>query len=82
MRSRPLHDLPSWLQHNRRAVGERIRDLRLSAGLSQVELGQRVDLDHKTISRYENGLRNVGIDEVALLSRALGVRPERLFRDE
>jgi transcriptional regulator with XRE-family HTH domain len=79
MRSR---DLPSWLQQNRWAVGARIRDLRTDANLSQVQLGEQAQLDHKTISRYENGVRNLGIDEAALIARALGVPLSHLFPGE
>jgi len=75
-------DLPLWLQQNRWAVGARIRELRTDANLSQVQLGERAHLDHKTVSRYENGLRNLGIDEAALIARALGVPLARLFPDE
>lgn len=81
MRSRSS-DLPTWLRQHRQAVGIRIRALRLAAGLSQVQLGERADMDHKTISRYENGLRNIGIDEVALIAHALDVPSWRLLRDE
>jgi transcriptional regulator with XRE-family HTH domain len=75
-------DLPTWLQRHRWDVGIRIRSLREEQGLSQVQLGERAGMDHKTVSRYENGLRDFGIDEAALLARALGVPSWRLFRDE
>lgn len=81
MRSNP-DDLPEWLQRHRWEVGARIRSLRQAASLSQIQLGERVHIDHKSISRYENGLRNLGIDEAAIIARGLGVPVWRLFRDE
>jgi transcriptional regulator with XRE-family HTH domain len=37
-------------------------------------------VDHKAISRYENGLRNVGVDELTRLADALGVELWQLVR--
>jgi putative transcriptional regulator len=79
MRSR---DLPQWLRQNRWDIGARIRAYRIRADLSQVELGDLAQLDHKTVSRYENGQRNLGIDEAALIARALNIPLADLFADE
>lgn len=69
-------------QRHRWAVGQRIRTLRRDAGLSQVTLAERTGLDHRTISRAENGRHNIGIDQLYRISRGLGVPSWRLFRDE
>lgn len=37
------------------AIGERVHGLRKSAGLSQIELGRRIGIDHSYVSRLEHG---------------------------
>lgn len=78
----PIQDLPPRLRQQRHEVGARLRQLRQEAGLSQVQLQERSGVDNKSISRYENGLRNVGLDDLVRLADGLGVPPWRLFRDE
>ncbi|MEV7770607.1 helix-turn-helix transcriptional regulator [Kitasatospora sp. NPDC086791] len=73
--------LPNLLQQERWAVGSRLRSLRRERGLSQVQLQALSGVDNKTISRVENGHRNVGLDELVRLSLALGVPTWRLLRD-
>lgn len=63
-------------------VGARIRGIRVDRGMSQVDLQNAAGLDNKTVSRVENGHRNVGIDYLARIARALDVPLWRLFRDE
>lgn len=60
--------------------GERIREARTAAGLSQEQLALRVQLGghsltQKAISRIEAGQRVVPDYEVLLLAEALGVDP-------
>lgn len=78
----PANDLQPWLQQHRWDVGARIRRLRTQRDISQVALADLAGLDHKSISRYENGRRNLGLDEAAMIARALGVPTWRLLRDD
>lgn len=64
---------------HRREVGDRIRQLRTDAGLSQLALAERAGLDHRTISRAENARRAVSIDIAARIAHALGVPSRDLF---
>ena len=75
----PTEPLPDWIQQHRWAVGTRIREARHTAGLSQVQLADRAGIDHKTISRAENGVYAVSIDQLARLARALGVSSAALL---
>jgi transcriptional regulator with XRE-family HTH domain len=75
----PADALPDWIQQHRWAVGARIRDHRHTAGLSQVQLAEQAGIDHKTISRAENGVYAVSIDQLARLARALGVSSAELL---
>lgn len=62
-------------------MGARIRALRLAAGLSQVQLAERVGLDHRTISRAENGRHAISIDVAYRIATGLGQPSWALFRD-
>lgn len=57
---------------------ERLRELRLKAGLSQAELAARAGLCHQSISHYELG-NKIPTDEVlVLLAQSLGISAQRL----
>jgi transcriptional regulator with XRE-family HTH domain len=51
---------------------ERLRALRLAAGLTQEELAARVGRTHATVSDYERGRRRPRPDLLAALARVLG----------
>ncbi len=63
----------------RAAFGRRVRELRLSLGLSQEELAERADLHRNYIGGIERGERNVGILNVGKLAEALAVSIAELF---
>jgi transcriptional regulator with XRE-family HTH domain len=75
-------NLPPWIQQHRWTVGHRIRTLRRAAGLTQQQLAERIGIDLKTISRAENGVYAISIDQAARIARGLDVPTDRLFRDE
>lgn len=75
----PLDPLPDWLIPRRRQVGARIRAARTHAGLTQLELGNRVGRDHRTVHRWEYGARVPSLDDLLLLADALGVQPQEFF---
>jgi transcriptional regulator with XRE-family HTH domain len=54
-------------------VGERVREARLTAGLSQEDLGAKVGLDRTMIAKIEAGVRRVDALELIKLSSALSV---------
>lgn len=53
--------------------GERVRELRKKAGLSQEQFAERCELDRTYIGGIERGERNVSLQNIAVLARALGV---------
>lgn len=65
----------------RRAFGRRVRELRQAQGLSQEGLAERSGLHRTYISSLERGRRNVGLDNVHTLAKALGVKPSALLED-
>lgn len=67
---------------DRGAFGRRVRTLRLARGFSQEELAERAGLHRTYVSSLERGQRNVGLDNIHALARALDVTPAELFEDE
>lgn len=54
-------------------LGERVRESRLAAGLSQAELGERVGLDRTMVAKIEAGSRRVDAFEMVRLASVLDV---------
>jgi transcriptional regulator with XRE-family HTH domain len=69
----PLDPEPDWLLPRRREIGARIRVARLAANLTQMELGERIGRDHRTIHRWEYALSEPNLSDLLLLADALGV---------
>ena len=66
----------------RRAFGQRLRAYRRAASLTQRELGLRAGMHRAYIGAVERGERNISIDNVERLARALRVAPQSLFPPE
>ncbi|MFI8299973.1 helix-turn-helix domain-containing protein [Streptomyces nigra] len=76
----PLDPMPDWVPARRREIGERIRTVRRDAGLSQVELGERIGRDHKTVHRYETAISAPSLIDLLLIAHALDVPLAELVR--
>jgi transcriptional regulator with XRE-family HTH domain len=59
--------------------GNRLRELRLSLLLTQVELAQQAELTESTVNRLELGHHPARISSVRKLAKALGVPPSELL---
>ena len=62
------------------ALGERLRNARTTAGLTQEQLAAKTRLHRTFIGSVERGERNVSILNLRLLSRKLRVTLEALLR--
>lgn len=58
---------------------ERLRELRKQKGLSQTELGERVEVHYTHIGRYERGVSRPAADTLKRLADALGVSGDYLL---
>lgn len=56
-----------------KSVGERIKELRQKAGLTQAELAEKVGFQPQTVSNWENGSREPDIAALAKLASLFGV---------
>lgn len=63
----------------RRAVGGRVRSLRVALGISQEELAGRAGLHRNYIGSVERGERDVGIVALGRIASALGVSLAEFF---
>ncbi|MBO7940729.1 helix-turn-helix transcriptional regulator [Streptomyces sp. S9] len=67
------------IQRQREAFGQRVREHRLSAGLSQEELAEAAGIHRTYLSSLERGQRNVSLDNIIAVARALKVDVAQLF---
>lgn len=54
-------------------LGERVKELRKEAGLTQIELGEKLGVDRNTIRRWENNENPPSEENLLLLSRCFDV---------
>jgi len=59
-------------------VARNLRRLRTATGLSQEELAARAGLHRTYVSSVERGQRNVSLENIFALARALGCDPQEL----
>ncbi|MBP3851593.1 MAG: helix-turn-helix transcriptional regulator [Erysipelotrichaceae bacterium] len=60
-------------------IGKRIRDTRIKQGISQEMLYQKTGIKNTTISAFENGKRFPGLQNLALIAKALNVTIDELY---
>ncbi len=63
----------------RLAFGGNVRKLRLAAGFSQEALAEKADLHRTYVGSVERGERNISLENIHALAKALGVDVRRLF---
>jgi transcriptional regulator with XRE-family HTH domain len=63
----------------KRRFGERVREIRRKAGLSQEKLALACGLDRTYVGGVERGERNISLINISKLAEALGVSTRELF---
>lgn len=62
------------------AVGARVRELRIRAGLSQQALAERIGLSFQQVQKYEKGANRMGASRLIQIAAVLNVPVEALFQ--
>ena len=60
-------------------IGQRIRELRQDRGLSQEQLAFEADLHRAYIGQIERGEKNIGVQNLEKIAKALKVSMKELF---
>lgn len=61
--------------------GKRVRELRLSRGLSQEELGAHAGVHRTYIGMIERAEKNITLENIKKIADALGVSINSLFKE-
>jgi transcriptional regulator with XRE-family HTH domain len=68
-------------KQQRKLAGDWIKELRAAAGLSQIQLAQRLGLKYYTfVSQIENGFGRVPTESMEAWAHELGVEPREFAR--
>lgn len=59
--------------------GERLREIRLKAGVSQEKLAELADLHRTYVSSVERGERNISLENIGRLAEALQIEIREFF---
>ncbi|MGH9948826.1 MAG: helix-turn-helix domain-containing protein [Pyrinomonadaceae bacterium] len=63
-------------------IGERIKELRTKRGISQEALAHLADLDRTYVNSVENGKRNISIENIQKIAKALNISLKDFFDDK
>ena len=61
--------------------GNSVRTLRIERGLSQEELAERAGLHRNYVGGVERGERNIALENIVKLAKALAITTKELFND-
>lgn len=63
------------------ALGNRIKHLRINAGLSQTDLAKKMDISRQSVGQIESGARDISSIELAHIAELFGVSTDSLFQE-
>ncbi|MDO8747395.1 MAG: helix-turn-helix domain-containing protein [Thermodesulfovibrionales bacterium] len=67
---------------DKRHIGNLIRIVRKAAGLSQMELAERVGISYQQIQKYEKGVSEISVSRLSQIAHALNIPLSRFVLDE
>ena len=62
------------------ATGRQVRAERAALGMTQAGLAEKLGKEKQTVMRYENGKRDIPIDDLAAMASAFGIDVLELLR--
>ncbi len=60
-------------------IGQRLRDARVAAGLTQTALGESIGVTFQQLQKYESGANRIAGSRLWQLCQTLGVNPDYFF---
>ncbi len=63
-------------------IGEQIKSLRKSWGLSQLDLAERIGISFQQVQKYEKGTTKISVMRLYQISKALGADITYFFREK
>ncbi|MER6492759.1 helix-turn-helix transcriptional regulator [Streptomyces griseorubiginosus] len=76
---RRRNERPDWVRAGQITLGHRIAELRISAGLTQEDLADRMGVERRTVQRYEAAVTDPRYGDLLLIARALRVHVSDLL---
>lgn len=64
----------------KKKFGDRVRELRLEANLSQEKFALSIDMDRTYLASVENGKRNISLENIAKIANEFNITIEELFK--
>ncbi len=61
-----------YIEQIDRYIGSKIQELRLAHGMSRQDLGDRIEVTHQQLQKYEMGINRVSAGRLALIAKYLG----------
>ncbi|MFG2328223.1 helix-turn-helix domain-containing protein [Streptomyces sp. NPDC048604] len=72
-------DQPEWITSAQQALGQRVRDARVYADLTQEELADLAGIDRSTIQRIERGQNDAKFSHLLRVANALSMSARDLL---
>lgn len=63
-----------------KAAGKILREKRLLAGMTQVQVAEQINLSFQQLQKYETGLNRLSISRATELAQVIGFDPAELFK--
>lgn len=64
----------------KKKFGDRVRELRLEANLSQEKFALLIDMDRTYLASVENGKRNISLENIAKIANGFNITIEELLK--
>ena len=64
----------------KKKFGDRVRELRLEANLSQEKFALLIDMDRTYLASVENWKRNISLENIAKIANGFNITIEELFK--
>lgn len=65
----------------KKKFGDRVRELRSEANLSQEKFALLIDMDRTYLASVENGKRNISLENIAKIANGFNITIGELFKD-